>query len=76
MTDHTQPQQCSIDDIQCAICGLINTSGQRRQWFANILGISRQALAVKLRKQTFSIPDIQKVCSALGYHLIIQFKPN
>lgn len=76
MNNRLQSQQCNIDDIQDVICGIIKLSDQKRQWFANTLGISRQALAVKLKRQTFSISDIQKVCSVLGYKVTVQFVPK
>lgn len=45
----------------------IKESGYKKNWIADQLGISRQALTHFLQKANFSIDDANKILSIIGY---------
>ena len=75
MNKQMQPCKCGIENVQDMICDLINTSGKKKISFANILGVTRQALYAKTKQHAFSISDVEKICSALGYQVSIILEP-
>lgn len=59
----------NVGKMQQIICGIIESSDHTRQWFAGILGISRQALFQKMQKRNFTVHDIELIFDELGYDI-------
>lgn len=54
-------------DLAQAVNEAIKESGYKKNWIAEQLGISRQALTHFLQKANFSIDDANKILDIIGY---------
>lgn len=54
-------------ELAQAVNDAIKESGYKKNWIANQLGISRQALTHFLQKANFSIDDANKILNIIGY---------
>ncbi len=59
-----------------AVNEAIAESGYKKNWIANQLGISRQALTHFLQKQNFSIDDANRILSIIGYNVNAKVDKN
>lgn len=50
-----------------AVNAAIKESGYKKNWIADQLGISRQALTHFMQKTNFSIDDANKILNIIGY---------
>ncbi len=55
-------------ELAQAVNEAIKESGYKKNWIADQLGISRQALTHFLQKANFSIDDANKILSVIGYN--------
>lgn len=58
------------DDLKKAVNSAIAESGYKKQWIAEKLNISRQALSNFLNKSNFSLDDANKILTIIGYETI------
>lgn len=54
-------------ELAQAVNEAIKESGYKKNWIAEQLGISRQALTHFLQKANFSIDDANKILDIIGY---------
>lgn len=54
-------------ELAQAVNEAIKESGYKKNWIADQLGISRQALTHFLQKANFSIDDANKILDIIGY---------
>lgn len=54
-------------ELAQAVNAAIKESGYKKNWIADQLGISRQALTHFLQKANFSIDDANKILNIIGY---------
>lgn len=66
---HPQIGVSNVGRTQQMICDIIESSDHTRQWFASVLGISRQALFLKMQKKNFTVHDIEVIFDELGYDI-------
>lgn len=55
-------------ELAQAVNDVIKESGYKKNWIADQLGISRQALTHFLQKANFSIDDANKILNIIGYN--------
>lgn len=55
-------------ELAQAVNDAIKESGYKKNWIADQLGISRQALTHFLQKANFSIDDANKILNIIGYN--------
>lgn len=63
-------------ELAQAVNQAIKESGYKKNWIADQLGISRQALAHFLQKANFSIDDANKILSIIGYKVNAKVDKN
>lgn len=59
-----------------AVNEAIKESGYKKNWIAEQLGISRQALTHFLQKANFSIDDANKILDIIGYKVSAKVDKN
>ena len=63
-------------ELVIAVNEIIKESGYKKNWIANQLGISRQALTHFMKKANFSIDDANKILSVIGYNAKVRIDKN
>lgn len=63
-------------ELAQAVNEAIKESGYKKNWIAEQLGISRQALAHFIQKANFSIDDANKILDIIGYKASAQVDKN
>ncbi len=63
-------------ELAQAVNEAIKESGYKKNWIADQLGISRQALTHFLQKANFSIDDANKILSIIGYNVNAKVDKN
>lgn len=63
-------------ELAQAVNDAIKESGYKKNWIADQLGISRQALTHFLQKANFSIDDANKILNIIGYNANAKIDKN
>ena len=63
-------------ELAQAVNDAIKESGYKKNWIADQLGISRQALTHFLQKANFSIDDANKILNIIGYTVNAKIDKN
>lgn len=63
-------------ELAQAVNEAIKESGYKKNWIADQLGISRQALTHFLQKANFSIDDANKILNIIGYNVNAKVDKN
>lgn len=63
-------------DLVQAVNETIKKSGYKKNWIAEQMGISRQALTHFLQKANFSLDDANKVLQIIGYNASAKVDKN
>lgn len=63
-------------DLVQAVNEAIKKSGYKKNWIAEQMGISRQALTHFLQKANFSLDDANKVLQIIGYNVSAKIDKN
>lgn len=63
-------------DLVQAVNDAIKKSGYKKNWIAEQMGISRQALTHFLQKANFSLDDANKILQIIGYNASAKVDKN